>query len=271
MVESSAVLKCQSKLTRIRFLCNTSAATSAVDPSLVLYTLLRPLTAQTGKLFKFQTLNETLISISINSRSSAAQLSIRAGSSNRLSGGIVVNVAGINQHPSYDDWLIDYDISVLVLSSTLSVGPGIGPIGLPAQSQYIPAGVDSRITGWGTLYEGAGSLPTYLQGVTVPTVSLAECRDAYGASLVTDRMMCAGVPQGGLDACQVRNINDVFPFKFDFDTGDLFQGDSGGPLVIGTELIGIVSWGYGCARAGFPGVYASVPALRNFILQSVGV
>ena len=53
-------------------------------------------------------------------------------------------------------------------------------------------------------------------------------------------MMCAGYDEGVLDAC---------------------QGDSGGPMIWrGDEnspytQIGIVSWGQGCARKGYPGVY----------------
>lgn len=71
------------------------------------------------------------------------------------------------------------------------------------------------------------------------------CANAYlGVNPVTERMICAGNLEGGQDAC---------------------QGDSGGPLVINGTLIGVTSWGKGCARPGFPGVFTRVPALRAWI------
>ncbi|XP_022904433.2 trypsin delta-like [Onthophagus taurus] len=179
----------------------------------------------------------------------ASQFSIRVGSSIRNSGGSTYTVSQVHQHPQYDEDTIDFDISVLRISNNVALGSAVGLIGLPTQDQPINAGDDATVTGWGTLTEG-GILPSQLQAVVVPVVSQAECRRAYGTSSITDRMMCAGVPQGGKDAC---------------------QGDSGGPLVVGGELIGIVSWGYGCARPGFPGVYSSVPALRSFILSQAGI
>lgn len=83
--------------------------------------------------------------------------------------------------------------------------------------------------------------------VSVPVTDRETCRSQYGAGEITDNMVCAGLDEGGKDAC---------------------QGDSGGPLVDeqGT-LVGVVSWGQGCAQAGFSGVYARVGSFVEWIGQ----
>lgn len=169
-------------------------------------------------------------------------MSIRAGSSYRTSGGQVISVSTIYQNPSYSSSTIDYDVSVLYLSSAVTTSAA-GTIGLAASGSSVATGATATVTGWGTTSEG-GSAATQLQVVQVPIVSQATCRSAYGTSAITDRMLCAGYTSGGYDAC---------------------QGDSGGPLVVSGLLTGIVSWGYGCARPNYPGVYSSVPALRSYI------
>jgi trypsin len=63
-------------------------------------------------------------------------------------------------------------------------------------------------------------------------------------------MICAAVPGGGKDAC---------------------QGDSGGPLVVGDQIVGIVSWGVGCALANYPGVYSNIATLKSFVTDNTGV
>lgn len=89
-----------------------------------------------------------------------------------------------------------------------------------------------------------------LQAVEISIVDRKACKNAYPEVPVTERMICAGVPNGGKDSC---------------------QGDSGGPLISNNTLYGIVSWGYGCAEKGYPGVYGNVAALRKFIRQLTGI
>ena len=41
-----------------------------------------------------------------------------------------------------------------------------------------------------------------LQEAQVPIITNDKCREAYGASAITDRMICAGYSSGGTDTCQ---------------------------------------------------------------------
>ena len=100
---------------------------------------------------------------------------------------------------------------------------------------------DFEIMGWGADSEG-GAQQELLLKATVPSVSDADCEEAYGSDLDAASMLCAGYPEGGVDSC---------------------QGDSGGPMVARDEAgepvqVGIVSWGAGCARPDSPGVYTQV-------------
>jgi len=156
-------------------------------------------------------------------------------------------VREVKLHEGYDHSTITNDICLLFLDGEADFSsPNIGPIALPTNGEEYAEGTECIVSGWGTTSAG-GSLASTLQKVTVPVVSDDHCRDSYGQSDITDSMICAGLDQGGKDSC---------------------QGDSGGPFMCGNQLSGVVSWGYGCAEAGYPGVYTQTSYFIDWIMEN---
>ena len=126
---------------------------------------------------------------------------------------------------------------------------------LPEDDRLWPAGVEAAIIGWGDTTEGGKSADVLLQA-RVPIIADTDCAVAYppltGKPFPFDAtsMFCAGRPEGGVDSC---------------------QGDSGGTILVpfGTVWMatGVVSWGRGCARAGYPGVYSRLETLSEAVIE----
>ncbi|SPP76064.1 venom protease [Drosophila guanche] len=151
----------------------------------------------------------------------------------------------------------DNDIALLRLNDRVPITSFIRPICLPrvAQRNELFVGTRATATGWGTLKED-GKPSCLLQEVEVPVLDNEECvaQTNYTQKMITKNMMCSGYPGvGGRDSC---------------------QGDSGGPLVRMRpddkrfEQIGIVSWGNGCARPNYPGVYTRVTKYLDWIVEN---
>ncbi|KAH9893773.1 serine endopeptidase [Xylariomycetidae sp. FL2044] len=176
----------------------------------------------------------------------ARNVKVRAGSLKWASGGTQVSVSSITVHPSYNSRTTDYDVAIWKLSTSIAESSTIGYATLPASGSDPSAGTTLTVAGWGTLNENSNSLPANLMKVDVPVISRTECRQQYGTSAVTNNMFCAGYDAGGKDSC---------------------SGDSGGPIINKSSgvLVGLVSWGQGCAEAGYAGVYANVGALLTWI------
>lgn len=142
-----------------------------------------------------------------------------------------------------------YDAAVLTLDRSVD---GIEPIKLATARQdgLEKPGRNLTVAGWGATSEG-GSDSDRMREVSVPVVSDAKATEAYGSrSYFPKLMVAAGVK--GKDSC---------------------QGDSGGPLFKPSTprtQVGIVSFGEGCARARFPGVYTEVnnSGIRSFIVSA---
>jgi secreted trypsin-like serine protease len=181
-----------------------------------------------------------------------ANFVIRAGAHNIQSGSEPNRqdrqVAQIIMHAQYNGNTLVNDIALMRVSTPFTLNNAVAVVPLAA-NMHTATG-DATITGWGTTSESGSTSPT-LQQVTVPIVDDARCAQAYqGVNPVAASMICAGLlGTGGKDSC---------------------QGDSGGPMMChdsGNYLCGIVSWGVGCARPNYPGVYTEVSHFRQWISQ----
>ena len=146
-------------------------------------------------------------------------------------------------------------------------------------SEFLKKIKTAHLIGAGTVYifqEDDFDISPILQKVEVPYVPQDVCAQDYGdTNAITDRMICAG--EKGKDSC---------------------QGDSGGPMIhlkseservkkqgiyiliyivlvpkcnftfFFQDLVGIVSWGIGCAEEGYPGVYTRVSSVAEWINEN---
>lgn len=177
-------------------------------------------------------------------------------------------VAEVTTHPKYNARNYDNDIAVIKLDEPVEFNEVLHPVCMPTPGRSFK-GETGIVTGWGALKVGGPTSDTlqvgtsqllsaehfsnlfgHLQEVMVPILSQDECRKSRYGNKITDNMLCGGYDEGGKDSC---------------------QGDSGGPLHIvpnGTrehQIAGVVSWGEGCAKAGYPGVYARVNRYGTWI------
>ncbi|XP_046973678.1 trypsin 3A1-like [Vanessa cardui] len=159
-----------------------------------------------------------------------------------LDGGKRYEIETIVPHPGYDADAGNNDVAVIKLKRDLKFNRRVRPIRMAPKDIKLTSGDMMTTMGFGATE--LDSISHYLLRVDVPYVSNADCASIL--SSITTSMICAG-GEKGKDAC---------------------HGDSGGPLIYGDMIVGIVSFGVGCGEQ-WPGVYASVPALRDFIDQTI--
>ncbi|NP_001166051.1 serine protease 11 precursor [Nasonia vitripennis] len=183
----------------------------------------------------------------------ASMMAVRLGSSRTDRGGVLHEVREIVRHENYKTNILGIpvnDVAVLKLKASIKLDNTRQPVPLFDLNEVAPEGVLSTISGWGDLEE-AGASPDVLHTVDVPIVTKTECNKAYESwGGIPEGQICAAFPAGGRDTC---------------------QGDSGGPLVLAGRQAGIVSWGNGCARKGYPGVYTEIASFRDWIKEHATV
>jgi hypothetical protein len=175
----------------------------------------------------------------------AGQIDALVGTHDLLAGGRRIRAERLHIHPAYDRVTAANDVAVVELRSFAEPAHLVS-IADPSDVATWAPGTVGTVIGWGST-KTAG-YPTALRTVDVPIVSDESCRASYGRAVIEGVMVCAGYDGGGRDSC---------------------SGDSGGPLLVPAGAdhlqVGVVSWGYGCALPGLPGVYAEVAASRDFL------
>lgn len=174
------------------------------------------------------------------------------------SGAIIRGVKGIYIHPSFRDVGGDLynDVALILLDAPINT---VTPISVATSPVSVTTGAAVRAIGWGDT-QLSPRFPTELQEVDLAIASISSARQAYRVSNLDNRHLAAIA--NGKDTC---------------------AGDSGGPLFDldgangGTSplLVGITSYGLGCAVRNVPGIYANVgnffPWISAFLAQPTDV
>ena len=160
--------------------------------------------------------------------------------------GETIAVTGSRVHPWYDSDTVANDAALLFLQSGQTQGATV-QLDPSGEQPFWSPGDSVFSAGWGTTSSGGSQSPDQLKEVGMQIQPDSACASALGPDYDPGSALCAGLP--------------------DYTTDDTCQGDSGGPLVTPDDtLIGVVSWGNGCA-AGAPGAYTwlGAPQISYFI------
>lgn len=155
--------------------------------------------------------------------------------------GHATRVTAVYVHPKFTPEGMRYDAALLLLAHPAT---GLRAVAMTAASPA--AGTRVSAAGWGMTKERGATSPGHLRSVSLALGTARSC----GAGYFAPSMICAGSP--GRDTC---------------------SGDSGGPLVATLdgklELVGITSFGIGCAEPGHPGMYTRVSSIRAWALEQI--
>lgn len=186
----------------------------------------------------------------------ASQLFVRAGEHNEhLHEGteIQVRVTHVYVHPQYTH--LHRDVALLRLAKRLRMSRYVQPVCLPDANMKLHVRMNCTISGWGNTATH-GTTSYILNKLRVPLRPLQDCERVYSTVFNTPIHpwhLCGGRPEGHTGVC---------------------FGDSGGPYQCELEngrwyVMGLASFGSGCAKHNYPDVYTRVPYFVDWIRTTI--
>ncbi|NWI66879.1 ACRO protein, partial [Todus mexicanus] len=168
----------------------------------------------------------------------------------------VRNIRRLMIHQQYNKRTNANDIALLELDQPFQCGYTVQLACVADPTLRVSELTNCYVSGWGATTARSGSPRKILREAKVQLINIHLCNSStWYRGTIHSHNLCAGYPQGGIDTC---------------------QGDSGGPLVCQDNhadyfwLVGVTSWGNGCARARYPGIYISTQHFYNWILMQMG-
>ncbi|NXH39518.1 ACRO protein, partial [Dicaeum eximium] len=178
------------------------------------------------------------------------------------SGAQLRRIKKLVRHEHYNPNDKSNDIALLELSKPVECNPYIQVACVADPSLILSELQNCWVAGWATggsfLYLlTAQNSSDVLQEAKVQLIDVQLCNSSrWYAGKIHTHNLCAGYPEGKIDTC---------------------QGDSGGPLMCQEKdsdyfwIVGVTSWGRGCARAKRPGVYTSTQYFYDWIGVHIGL
>lgn len=165
-------------------------------------------------------------------------------------------------HPNASLANLGDDLALIRLKHEVKLSPFVRTVCLPQPTDvfYVRPGKSCVITGWGSSRrvspdDLAGPPNAVLQQIQLKFASHKDCREnATNAAAINEKVVCAGNSSGERDAC---------------------KGDSGSPLVVRRStddswaVVGLSSWGQGCATRGKFGVYTQLKTHMRWIQRRI--
>jgi len=173
------------------------------------------------------------------------QVKVLTGTQNLSANGTSYDVQALYHHSRHNQPAYANDIGLIQIAGNITFGKATQPIEYSAKP--VPDNATLVLTGWGRLSAG-GLIPDKLQAINLTFINYESCKSKFPAE------------DNDVDVGHICTLNKIGQ--------GACNGDSGGPLAYKNQLVGLVNWGYPCAK-GFPDAHAKISYYHDWIRTTI--